>query len=113
MGEKMLDGYPFAENLSECEPEIPVEGMESEVCFEDDSPGCRHYIAVENGLVVDGWSNGPHPEKSVEGAICICERGGYPFRLFPDGEENPPLCTMDGVRLYRWDGEQVISRTQQ
>jgi len=75
---------------------------------------CRHYIAVdEEGCITDGWSDGPHPERETEEAICINEQGGYQFRLFPDGEENPPLCDIDGISLYRWDGELVLLRTQE
>ena len=74
----------------------------------------RHYIAVRSdGAITDAWSDGPHPEKGTANAICINERGGYQFRLRPDGEENPPIYTMDGIPLYRWDGTQVISRTEE
>ena len=72
----------------------------------------KHYIATDaQGHISDGWSDGPHPERDTTGAICINEQGGYQFRLFPGGEENPPLYDMDGIPLYGWDGEQVIPRT--
>lgn len=72
---------------------------------------CRHYIISDaRGLIADGWSDGPHPERDTSEAICINEQGDYQFRLFSDGEENPMLYTMDGIPLYRWDGEQVIPR---
>lgn len=74
----------------------------------------KHYITVDDqGRIVDGWSDGPHPEKDTAGAICINEQGGYQFRLFPGGEENPPLYTMDGIPLYRWAGEAVVPRTEE
>lgn len=74
----------------------------------------RHYITTRSdGAITDAWSDGPHPEKDTEGAICINERGDYQFRLFPAGEENPPIYTMDGIPLYKWDGEQVIHRTEE
>jgi len=76
-------------------------------------PFCnKHYIITDaRGRITDGWSNGPFPDRDATDAICIEEQGGYQFRLFPGGEENPALYTEDGVPLYRWDGETVISRT--
>ena len=74
----------------------------------------RHYIAVdEQGRIVDGWSDGPHPGRDTSGAICIDGEGGYQFRLLPGGEENPPLSAEDGVPLYRWDGEKAVPRTRE
>ena len=76
-------------------------------------PYNRHYIAVdERGRITEGWSDGPHPGRDISGAICIDGEGGYQFRLFPGGEENPPLSAQDGVLLYRWDGEEVLPRTE-
>jgi len=73
----------------------------------------RHYITIDaQSCVTDGWSDGPHHDRETSGAICINEQGGYQFRLTLDGEENPPLYTMDGIPLYRWDGEQVQLRTK-
>lgn len=72
----------------------------------------KHYIVDdEQGRIVSGWSDGLIPERDISDAICIDERGSYQFRLFPGGEENPVLFTMDGVPLYRWDGEQAVRRT--
>lgn len=72
----------------------------------------RHSIKVrEDGAIIDAWSDGPNPEKDTTNAICINEQGGYQFRLFPGGEENPALWDMDGIPLYKWDGVQVIQRT--
>lgn len=74
----------------------------------------RHYIITDaQGRITVGWSDGPHPEKDTSGAICINAEGGYQFRLSPGGEENPPLYTLDGIPLYRWDGERVILRTEE
>lgn len=74
----------------------------------------KHYIATDTqGRITDGWSDGPHPDRDATGAICINEQGGYQFRLFPGGEENPPLYTMDGIPLYRWDGESAVPRTEE
>lgn len=74
----------------------------------------RHYITVRgDGAVIDAWSDGPHPGKDTEGAVCVNDRGGYQFRLYPDGAENPPLFDVeDGIPLYKWDGEQVTARTE-
>lgn len=74
----------------------------------------KHYVTIDaQGRVADGWSDGPHPERDTTDAICISEQGGYQFRLFTGGEENPPLRTMDSIPLYRWDGEQAIPRTEE
>lgn len=74
----------------------------------------RHYIAIDaQGRITSGWSDGPHPERNTADAICINEQGGYQFRLFPGGEENPALYTMDGIPLYRWDGQTVQLRADE
>lgn len=63
----------------------------------------KHYIAVDDqGRITDGWSDGPHPEKDTTGAICITAQGGYQFRLWDKGEENPTLYDMDGIPLWKW-----------
>ncbi|MCM1215477.1 MAG: hypothetical protein NC548_13270 [Lachnospiraceae bacterium] len=73
----------------------------------------NHYISIdEKNRVVDGWSDGPLPEKDIlSNDICINSKGSYQFCLIPDGEENPLLFTEDMIPLYKWDGETVISRT--
>lgn len=74
----------------------------------------KHYIITDpESCITSGWSDGPLPDRDTAGAICINEEGGYQFRLFPGGEENPPLYTMDGIPLYRWDGEAAIPRTEE
>lgn len=74
----------------------------------------HHYIATRpDGAIIDAWSDGPHPEKNTTNAICINEQGGYQFRLHPGGEENPPIYTMDGIPLYKWDGSHVVHRTEE
>ncbi len=73
----------------------------------------KHYITVDaQSRVTDAWSDGPHPDKEAADAICINEQGGYQFRLFPGGEENPTLYTADGIPLYRWDGEGAVRRSE-
>ncbi len=74
----------------------------------------KHYIVLDGEKrIMKGFSNGPHPDRETTGAICINEQGGYQFRLFPGGEENPALYTMDGIPLYKWDGEMVQQRTEE
>ncbi len=72
----------------------------------------KHYILIDHrNRITNGWSDGPIPEKDTAGAICINDQGSYQFRLTPNGEENPPLYTMEGIPLYRWDGQTVQRRT--
>jgi len=74
----------------------------------------RHYIAIDaQGRITSGWSDGPQRDRDTTGAVCINEAGGYQFRLHPGGEENPPLYTEDGIPLYRWDGEQIVRRSEE
>lgn len=71
----------------------------------------KHYITTDTqGRITAGWSDGPQRDRDTAGAVCINEQGGYQFRLFPGGEENPPLRTADGIPLWRWDGERVVPR---
>lgn len=73
----------------------------------------RYYITTDSqGCITAGWSDGPHRDRPTDGAICINAEGGYQFRLRPGSEENPPLHTMDGLPLYRWDGQAVVARTE-
>jgi len=72
----------------------------------------RHYIMIDShDCIIDGWSDGPHPEKDTTNAICINENGGHQFRIVPNGEENLALFTEDMIPLYKWDGEKVIPRS--
>lgn len=74
----------------------------------------KHYITTDvQGRITDGWSDGPHRDRDTNGTICINEKGGYQFRLFPGGEENPSLTTIDGVPLYRWDGKKAVQRADE
>lgn len=72
----------------------------------------KHYIKTrDDGAIIDCWSNGPHPDRDTTHAICISDKGGYQFRFTPDGEENPSLYDVDGIPLYKWDGQAVVKRT--
>lgn len=80
----------------------------------DDFIGNKHYINVDDqGRITSGWSDGPNPDRDTTQAICVNDQGGYQFRLTPDGEENPPLYTMDGIPLYRYDDGQIVPRTEE
>lgn len=73
----------------------------------------KHYILLDGeNRIIDGWSDGLFPDKPIDGAVCINEQGGYQFRLFPDGEENPALIDSDGVHLWNWAGE-VLPTTEE
>lgn len=70
----------------------------------------KHYIYVDvSGRILSGFSDAF--EQPKEDAICINEKGGYQFRLFPDGEENPPLIGENCVHLYMWTGEEIRETT--
>ena len=72
----------------------------------------KHYIKPDSSNRIIGcWSDGPHPDRDTTDAICISDKGGYQFRLFPDGEENPSLYDADGIPLYKWNGQAVVKRT--
>lgn len=75
----------------------------------------NHYIRTRtDGCIVEAWSDGPHNTRTpTEDDILLTDKGGYQFRLFPGGEENPPLYTMDFLPLYKWDGAQVVQRTEE
>lgn len=73
-----------------------------------------HYISINaSSMIINGFSTGPHPNLDKDAAICINNDGSYQFRLFPDGEENPPLFTEDMIPLYKWDGEKVVERSEE
>lgn len=72
----------------------------------------KHYIRIrEDGCIIDGFSNAFR--EPTEDAILLNEQGGYQFRLYPGGEENPSLFDWDSMLpLYKWDGK-VIQRTEE
>lgn len=71
----------------------------------------KHYIAVDaENRITNGFSDAFY--QPTEADICINGKGGYQFRLFPDGEENPPLFDFEHmIPLYKWDGSAVVERT--
>lgn len=72
----------------------------------------KHYITVDGkNRILSGWSDGPHPDRDTAGAVLLTDKGGYQFRLRPDGEENPMLADMDGVPLYKLEDGYPVRRT--
>ncbi len=75
----------------------------------------KHYITFRPSskegvaLVLDGFSTAFKQPQTSD--ICINEQGGYQFRLFPGGEENPPLTNLTGCHLYRYEGGQIRKAT--
>lgn len=70
----------------------------------------KHYIRLDSvGRVIKGFSDAF--EQPEETDICINEDGGYQFRLASDGQENPPLMDMDGIALYKYEGDAVAARS--
>ena len=61
----------------------------------------KHYIRVENTLVVKGFSDAF--ETPLETDICINDKGGRHFEI--DGEINPPLFTDNMCHIFRYDTE--------
>lgn len=61
----------------------------------------KHYIRVEDTLVVKGFSDAF--ELPLETDICINEKGGRHFEI--DGEINPPLFDERMCHIYRYDTE--------
>lgn len=77
-------------------------------------PMSHHYICIDDtGHIITGWSDGPFPDRDSTGAICINEQGGYQFRLFPDGEENPQLLSAFGIPLYKYVDGEIVQRSQE
>lgn len=75
----------------------------------------KHYINVnELGCILNGWSDGPHPEReATDQTQLLTDKGGYQFRLFHGGEENPSLTNEDGIPIYKWKDGHVISRSDE
>lgn len=72
----------------------------------------KHYISVdEQGRIVDGFSDAFRKPSNTD--ICISEQGGYQFRLFPGGEENPFLLERTYmIPLYKYENGTVVKRTE-
>lgn len=74
----------------------------------------KHYITVDDaGRILSGWSDGPHPDRDTTGAVLLTDKGGYQFRLWPDGDENPMLADLDGIPLYKLEDGYPVRRTEE
>ena len=73
----------------------------------------KHYVTVDaENRITNGFSDAFR--QPTEADICINEEGGYQFRLFPGGEENPSLFDWDGmIPLYKYENGEVIQRTEE
>lgn len=70
----------------------------------------KHYIVVDDhNRVIRGYSDAFEQPESND--ICIADDAGRHFELF--GEINPQLTTVEGVPLFKWDGDQVVERSKQ
>lgn len=74
----------------------------------------KHYVKTDGqGRIVEGWSDGPCPDKDTAGAVCIDQEGGYQFRLTPGGEENPVLFDRHGISRYKLVEGTPVERTEE
>lgn len=73
----------------------------------------KHYITVdERSRIVNGFSDAFRSPSDTD--ICINEQGGYQFRLFPHGEENPVLFEWTHrIPLYKYENGEVVKRTEE
>ena len=73
----------------------------------------KHYIRIrEDGCIVDGFSDAFR--EPTEDAILLNDQGGYQFRLFPGGEENPHIFDWNGmIPLYKYENGEVVKRTEE
>lgn len=75
----------------------------------------KHYITVDAlGRIVDGFSDAFRLPSETD--ICINDNGGYQFRLFKDGEENPALCVLHKrhlIPLYKYANGEVKHRSDE
>ena len=73
----------------------------------------KHFITVdEQNRIVRGFSDAFRQPADTD--ICINEQGGYQFRLFPGGEENPSLHEWQHmIPLYKYENGKVVKRTEE
>lgn len=73
----------------------------------------KHYVSVdEQNRIVSGFSDAFRQPTDTD--ICINEQGGYQFRLFLGGEENPSLLDWNGmIPLYAYVDGKVVKRTEE
>lgn len=69
----------------------------------------NHYITLDKQRrIVDGFSDAFRQPADTD--ICINEQGGYQFRLYPDGAENPALFERE-IPLYKYEDGEIVRRT--
>ena len=71
----------------------------------------KHYITVdEQSRIVDGFSDAFRQPSDTD--ICINDQGGYQFRLYPNGEENPTLFEREHmIPLYKYEFLECVKRS--
>lgn len=72
----------------------------------------KHYVTVdEQNRIINGFSDAFRQPSETD--VCINEQGGYQFRLFSNGEENPQLFEFEHmIPLYAYENGAVRVRTQ-
>lgn len=73
----------------------------------------KHYITIDDqSRIVSGFSDAFRQPTDTD--ICINEKGGYQFRLFPGGEENPALYDWEHmIPLYKYEDGEIVRRTEE
>ena len=73
----------------------------------------KHYITVdERSRIVDGFSDAFRKPSDTD--ICISEQGGYQFRLYHGGVENPFMLERTYmIPLYKYENGTVVKRTEE
>ena len=71
----------------------------------------KHYIRIDtDSRIIHGFSDAF--ETALNGDICINDHGGYQFRLFPNGEENPAFINDLGLHLWRYEHNLIRMATE-
>lgn len=103
-GNAEWDAFTWADDV--CELHIPLVNEEPMMEFYN-----KHYISIDDqNRITNGFSDAFRQPTDTD--ICINEQGGYQFRLFPGGEENPNLFDWEHmIPLYKYEDGQVVKRT--
>lgn len=71
---------------------------------------CKHYCRLDKaGRIIYCYSDAF--EIPADGDICFNEDGTRHVQI--DGTYNPYLFTRDRIPLYKWDGAQVVKRSEE
>jgi hypothetical protein len=69
----------------------------------------KHYITLNaDNYIIDTHSDAFGQPPTIYTWICINEKGGYQFRFYPGGEENPSLRDDDGNFIYQYINGEII-----